>query len=83
MLDGGLIHVGAVEVGDAAEVGVGRGIGLRGLGDDGGDLLVGAVGEDGEVADRDAVGGDGGAVDPGAVGVEVEVVAGVDGVVDV
>ncbi len=51
LLDGGLVHVGVVEVGDAAKVGVGSGIGLRGLGDDGGDLLVGAVGELGEGAD--------------------------------
>ena len=80
--DGRLVHVGVVEVGDAAVVGVGGGVGLCCFFDDGGYALVGAIDEEVEGAEGGAVGRELSAVDPGAVGVEVEVVAGADGHVD-
>ena len=81
--DGGLVHVGVVEVGDLALVGAGGGVGFGCVVDDAGDLFEAAVGEDAEDADGGAVGGELGASDVAAVGVEVEVVAGVDGGVHV
>ena len=81
--DGGLVHVGGVEVGDLALLGAGGGVGFGGFFDDGGDALVDDVGEGGEAGDAGAVGGDLGAGDVGAVGVAVEVVAGEDGGVHV
>jgi len=81
-LDGGFVHEGVVEVGDAAIVGVGGGVGFGGLFDERGDALVGAIDEEIEGTEGGAIGGERGAVDPGAVGVVVEVVAGTDGHVD-
>jgi hypothetical protein len=45
-LDGGFVLEGVVEVGDAAIVGVGGGVGFGGLFDERGDALVGAIDED-------------------------------------
>jgi len=82
LVDGGRVHERGVEVGDAASIGVRGSVGFRCIGDDAGDLLVGAVGHEVEGAERGAVGGQLCAGDPGAVGVEEEVVPGLDGVVD-
>ena len=46
--DGALVHEGGVEVGDLALVRAGRGVGVHDLLDDGGYLLVAAVGKGGE-----------------------------------
>ena len=81
--DGGLVHVGAIEVGDLALVGAGGRIGFGGIFDDAGDLFEAAVGEDAEDADGGAVCGEFCAGDKAAIGVEVEVVAGADGGVHV
>ena len=81
--DGGLVHVGGVEVGDLLLIGVGGGV-LRRMGgggtlgdvvDDAGDLLEGAIRKGVEDAERGAVRGQRGALDVGAVAVKVEVVA--------
>ena len=77
--DGGLVHIGVIEVGDLALIGTCRGVGLGGICDDAGGLFEAEVGEDAEDADGCAVGGKFGAGDEAAVGVEVEVVAGADG----
>jgi hypothetical protein len=81
--DGALVHVGVVEVGDLALVGIlvraGGGVGFDGVFDDASGLLEAAVGENAEDADSGAVGGEFGMGDEAAVGVEVEVVAGADG----
>ncbi len=82
LVDGGRVHERGVEVGDAASIGVRGSVGFGCIGDDAGDLLVGAVGHEVEGAERGAVGGQLCAGDPGAVGVEEEVVPGLDGVVD-
>ena len=77
--DGGLVHVGVVEVADLALVGAGGCVGFGGVLDDAGDLLEAEVGEVAEDVDGGAVCGEFRAGDEAAVGVEVEVVAGVDG----
>ncbi len=81
--DGGLVHVGVVEVGDLALVGARGGVGLGGVFDDAGGLLEAEVCECAEDADGGAVWGEFGAGEEAAVGVEVEVVAGADGGVHV
>ncbi len=78
-VDGLLVHIGGVEVGDLSLLGAGGGVGLGCLLDEGGDALVDDVGKQREAGDAGAVGGDFGVGDPGAVGVVVEVVAGLDG----
>ena len=82
-LDGSLVHVGAVEVGDLAFIGAGGSVRFGSVVDDRGDLLGAAVDEDAEDADGGAIGGKLGAGDEAAVSVEVEVVAGADGGVHV
>ena len=83
--DGALVHVGAVEVGDLAlrRIAGGGGLALAASSMMLATRLLDEVGEDAEDADSGAVGGEFGAGDEAAVGVEVEVVAGLDGRVDV
>jgi len=78
-LDGGLVHVGVVEVGDLALVGAGSGVGFGGVLNDVGGAFEAEVGEDGEDTDGAAVGGELGAGDEAAIGEGVEVIAGADG----
>src|ERR1700722_8898850 len=79
--DGGLVHVGVVQVSNFACVGAGRSIGLGGLFDQAGGMLAAQVFQSVPAAYVTAVGGNFGVLDPVAVCVVEEIITGLDGAV--
>jgi len=82
-LDGGLVHIGVIEVGNFAGIRTSRRVGFGCFFDEPSDTLLAQIEQGVEDSNVATVGGDFGALDPVAVRVVVEIVAGLDRAVQV